>query len=581
MGRRRPRRNVARAAFHSLDSPPADSSLLSVDDYVARVQSDKDPVTASVSVLREVALNLSTTAIIVDSIYHQLLLEKLCTVTQLKQIDPYLVKFLDKNKQKNCFREFRLQCQMVDMWELNWEVHLGFAQVPCRDILETCVQVAQLYTMEQTLAILKINGRRTDKEGNYRNPTKAELTAVVRPELPTSSDLKDAAPLRPTRSSDLEDATSTRSLALEDATSPRSSALEDGTPFRRTRSSLRSPPPIPEPQRSQPSRKVRKTEVRNCKTRNDHPRASKRTVGGSTEALPPTDADLNRIAAEVFQGRPYRTLRIGQTLKEKIDQKHNDHDDYLWPGGEIIHGNILILSCDGHIMGIKVDPSPPPTSWVQQLTKGFECLRRTWAHKRKANTTYVAEDLDARRTGSEANAKSTGKTVSPPAPPPNADPLTIEKERQRLLKRRRDEVVTSPLPAPLPCDHRHHDFEVMRKAYGHSRCGVFHFAYWIPVGQNKEGPCPSADTCPPSYRHTAVARFLKSTWAFRAKPPNCYVQSLPRLNLVIRPPSPRSKAGILDFICLGRRPTSGWPSFITYRSGYIPMGETTSGASLS
>lgn len=112
----------------------------------------------------------------------------------------------------------------------------------------------------------------------------------------------------------------------------------------------------------------------------------------------------------MFQGRPYRTLRIGQTLKEKIDQKHNDHDDYLWPGGEIIHGNILILSCDGHIMGIKVDPSPPPTSWVQQLTKGFECLRRTWAHKRKANTTYVAEDLDARRTGSEANAKSTGKT---------------------------------------------------------------------------------------------------------------------------------------------------------------------------
>jgi hypothetical protein len=192
--------------------------------------------------------------------------------------------------------------------------------------------------MEQTLAILKINGRRTDKEGNYRNPTKvserercsfflrtiysssrfasitykqAELTAVVRPELPTSSDLKDAAPLRPTRSSDLEDATSTRSLALEDATSPRSSALEDGTPFRRTRSSLRSPPPIPEPQRSQPSRKVRKTEVRNCKTRNDHPRASKRTVGGSTEALPPTDADLDRIAA----GMP--TLRRNARLANR------------------------------------------------------------------------------------------------------------------------------------------------------------------------------------------------------------------------------------------------------------------------
>lgn len=55
----------------------------------------------------------------------------------------------------------------------------------------------------------------------------------------------------------------------------------------------------------------------------------------------------------------------------------------------------------------------------------------------------------------------------------------------------------------------------MRKEYGKSRCGVFHFAYWIPLGQVH--PCLSADTCPSSYRHTAVARFLKSTWGFQQR----------------------------------------------------------------
>jgi hypothetical protein len=96
------------------------------------------------------------------------------------------------------------------------------------------------------------------------------------------------------------------------------------------------------------------------------------------------------------------------------------------------------------------------------------------------------------------------------------DAWAVKQERQRLLNCWRIEVITNPLPSPLPSDHRHHDFIAMRKAYGHSLCGVFHFAYRTSLGQDIHGgPYLSADACPSSNRHTAVARFLRSTWTFR------------------------------------------------------------------
>lgn len=128
MGRRRPQRSVAHdvlASSHAVNSP----ALQAVEDYVSRVRSDENHISASVNVLTELALNLSTTALVVDSVYHQLLKEGLITVSQLKLEDAYLVGFLNKNKARNSFREFRLQYQMIKSWGRDWEVGLGFAKV--------------------------------------------------------------------------------------------------------------------------------------------------------------------------------------------------------------------------------------------------------------------------------------------------------------------------------------------------------------------------------------------------------------------------------------------------------------------
>jgi hypothetical protein len=129
----------------------------------------------------------------------------------------------------------------------------------------------------------------------------------------------------------------------------------------------------------------------------------------------------------------------------------------------------------------------------------------------------VANGSKRHRSNKRASALSrwTQSTAKPPMPP-KMDAWAVKQERQRLLNCWRIEVVTNPLASPLPSDYHHHDCIVMRKAYGHSCCGVFHFAYWTPLGQdNHRGPCLSADTCPSSYQYTAVACFLRSTWMFR------------------------------------------------------------------
>jgi hypothetical protein len=263
----------------------------------------------------------------------------------------------------------------------------------------------------------------------------------------------------------------------------------DTPPNRRGETEVATPAPSPS-QRSQPPRQVRET------------------VGDHANELHPTERapsqdEIRRIAKKVFKGRPYTTLYMPQTLKEKIDEKQTYLEEFVWTDDKkVIAGNVLILSRDNHIMGIKVDPAE--TTFVHQLTEGFERLRRTWAHKRRATAVdpESRDDAIGHEFGDDAIEHELGDDA-------------IEHERQRLLKRRREEVLTNSLPAPLPSDHRHHDFEAMRKLYGKSRCGVLHFAYWIPLGQVH--PCLSADTCPPSYRHSAVASFLKSTWGFQQK----------------------------------------------------------------
>jgi hypothetical protein len=189
-------------------------------------------------------------------------------------------------------------------------------------------------------------------------------------------------------------------------------------------------------------------------------------------------------------------------------------------------------------MGMMVNSYLSPPLFVNQLTEGFESLWKTWAHRRKVNPNgannpgkqsndgrasrqkidaQVANGSKRHRSNKRASALSrwTQSTAKPPMPP-KMDAQAVKQERQRLLNCWWIEVVTNPLASPLPSDYQHHDCIVMQKAYGHSRCGVFHFAYWTPLGQdNHRGPCLSADTCPSSYQYTAVACFLRSTWMFR------------------------------------------------------------------
>jgi hypothetical protein len=142
MGRRRPGNRNAHSSVDpstllsgTLSISPA---LRSVGTYVTRVRSDTDHLSASLSVLREIALDLSTSGIVVSAVYHRLLKEGLCTVQQLKDRDPFLVKFLDRNLKMNCFRELRLQYQVVDLWNMDWEVELAFPKVSLVFLLIHC-----------------------------------------------------------------------------------------------------------------------------------------------------------------------------------------------------------------------------------------------------------------------------------------------------------------------------------------------------------------------------------------------------------------------------------------------------------
>ena len=61
------------------------------------------------------------------------------------------------------------------LWGGNWEVKLGFGQVPCQDILEICIQVAERYTILEALDVLEKNGRELHKDGGHKKPTKVSL----------------------------------------------------------------------------------------------------------------------------------------------------------------------------------------------------------------------------------------------------------------------------------------------------------------------------------------------------------------------------------------------------------------------
>jgi hypothetical protein len=80
------------------------------------------------------------------------------------------------------------------LWGGNWEVKLGFGQVPCQDILKVCIQVAERYTILEALDVLEKNGRELHKDGGYNKPTKVSLRLVV-----FSWKLADLLPLGPVR----------------------------------------------------------------------------------------------------------------------------------------------------------------------------------------------------------------------------------------------------------------------------------------------------------------------------------------------------------------------------------------------
>lgn len=65
------------------------------------------------------------------------------------------------------------------LWGGNWEVKLGFGQVPCQDILGICIQVAERYTILDALDVLEKNGRELHKDGGHNKPTKVSLRLVV------------------------------------------------------------------------------------------------------------------------------------------------------------------------------------------------------------------------------------------------------------------------------------------------------------------------------------------------------------------------------------------------------------------
>lgn len=130
-----------------------------------------------------------------------------------------------------------------------------------------------------------------------------------------------------------------------------------------------------------------------------------------------------------------------------------------------------------------------------------------------------------------------------------------ERLQHKLSKRQYTQGVANALPCARESGHFHHNFDAVRALYRPSRCVVFHFAYWIQLGQTLDEPCLAADTHPESYRHTAVAQFLRSTQAFQLKAMGVLQAIAPRVGKRHHSIIKKVKSGTQGFISLGTHPT--------------------------
>jgi hypothetical protein len=141
---------------------------------------------------------------------------------------------------------------------------------------------------------------------------------------------------------------------------------------------------------------------------------------------------------------------------------------------DLIRGNVLIVSSDKKILAQKLSGA---LSNADNLHERFQQLRSTWVNKR------------VNKSGN---------------------------------------VVSNSLPQPYKGDRRHHDADEMAHRYGKDKCGVFHFAWWVPRGQKRKGPVMSQDFGQ-GYRREAVMNFLHSTDTFQRVAANMLQSEQPEL----------------------------------------------------
>lgn len=524
----------------------AKGKTLAASKYVEQVRNHPDPPGESVKILRTLANNVGQTGALVTEVYNALLRSKLVTTDDLKARAFYITEVAVRfRKHYNLFREVRLEHVIREEWKEDWDLDFGLKKTPSRDILEVIVKIATKMTMAQTLEGLSIAGWKPGSK-----PTKKHFEFVQDYVLPSvvagsgipksTGKLAISAPGKLTpevaiRGSISGSGEPTCELAAEAS----GKSLHDST-ARSTES--RGSAVLNAPGNLDGIRARGPGEPGAVLPASEAPAAS--NVFSSSEVPPacavPPEAHRNEPSAapplpsrglplgareipDVLKGLPYTTICMRQTLSQFEDQAALrtpvDTTESDWNQFDLTLGNVLMLSSDRYILAVKLDPIGEDQTAA--MSHAFERLRRVWAHKRKVNTkdsrrARIAAAASASRPNTTSTASSRAltrkrtrrtRTIRRPCPYIAPAPSTRLDEREA--------VVTNTLPPPPASDHRHHDYIAIKGGYGHSRCGVFHLCYWIPTGQEPNGPCLSAHIQSGSYRADAVGKFLRACQSFQ------------------------------------------------------------------
>ena len=506
-------------------------------------------------ILRMLASDVGQTGVTITEVYNKLLLSKLVTANDLKSRAFYITEVVVKfRKHYNLFRQVRLEHMISEKWEGEWDLDLGFKKTPCRDILEVIVKIATKMTVTEAREGLLTAGWKPGQK-----PTKNHFEYVRDYVLPSivagsgipksTGKLAISAPGESAREVAIRGAIGgSGEPTCELAVDASGKSLHES--FARLRESRESavlnapgnldnvrergpgePSAVPTASNVLPSSNILPlsnvlptippasaippaSTVSPASTVPQASAASPEAHQSESSAAPPLTSRGLPLGAgeipEVLKGLSYTTICIRQTLSEFENHASRrtpvDTTDSEWNQLNLTLGNVLMLSSDRYILAVKLDPIGEDQT--TPMSHAFERLRRVWARKRKVN---AKESRATRRTRPARPAPSRiltkmRRTIRRPHPYATA-------KRSRLDER--EAVVTNSLPPPPASDHRHHDYIAMKGSYGHSRCGVFHLCYWIPTGQEPNGPCLSAHIQSGSYRADAVGKFLRACQTFQ------------------------------------------------------------------